>query len=220
MSNKKPIIFCDFDGTITLSDNIPAIIKRFAPPEAEDIKNDVLAQNISIQEGVGKMFSLLPSSLKEDIIQYVLETGTIRAGFQEFVTFTREQHIPLYIVSGGIDFFVYPILDNLIDRENIYCNQSDFSEETINIIWPFTCDDLCTNDCGCCKPSILRQFSDKAYEKIIIGDSITDLQAAKQAARVFARDFLIKKCNELSIPYTPFEDFTDIVKSLQGVGTK
>lgn len=55
----KPIIFCDFDGTITNSDNIIAIMKKFAPPGWEELKDGVLKQKISISTGVGKMFSCL-----------------------------------------------------------------------------------------------------------------------------------------------------------------
>lgn len=215
--SKQSIIFCDFDGTITQSDNIVSIMKHFAPPEWETLKEGVLNQTISVREGVGKMFSLLPSTWKEEIVAYVKEIGVIRAGFAEFVAFTNEQNIPLYIVSGGIDFFVYPILDQYIDRDHIYCNTSDFSNETIQIIWPHVCDSDCSNDCGCCKPSILRKFDSTKYEKIVIGDSITDLQAAKLADRVYARDFLIKKCEELHIPFTPFEQFTEIIEDLKGV---
>ena len=51
--------------------------------------------------------------------------------------------------------------------------------------------------------------------KIIIGDSITDLEAAKMADLVIARDFLIEKCEELGIPYVPFETFTDVTKLLK-----
>jgi 2-hydroxy-3-keto-5-methylthiopentenyl-1-phosphate phosphatase len=214
---KQPIIFCDFDGTITESDNIISIMKHFAPPEWEIIKDGVLGQTISVKQGVGKMFSLLPSTLKEDIVQYVKKTGKLRAGFSEFVPFTIEQNIPLYIVSGGIDFFVYPMLENYVDKKQIYCNASDFSTDTIHILWPHSCDEHCSNDCGCCKPSILRQFDSDKYEKIVIGDSITDLQAAKAADYVYARDFLIEKCEELNIPYTPFETFTEIMHDLKGV---
>ncbi len=49
----------------------------------------------------------------------------------------------------------------------------------------------------------------------MIGDSITDLQAAKQADKVFARDFLITKCEENYIAYTPFETFHDIQNELK-----
>lgn len=57
----KPIIFCDFDGTITNTDNIISIMKKFAPPEWEALKDGVLQQKISISSGVGDMFSLLDS---------------------------------------------------------------------------------------------------------------------------------------------------------------
>ncbi|MGB2992381.1 MAG: 2-hydroxy-3-keto-5-methylthiopentenyl-1-phosphate phosphatase, partial [Paenisporosarcina sp.] len=43
----QPVIFCDFDGTITIKDNIMAIMKKFAPPEWEPIKDQILGQQIS-----------------------------------------------------------------------------------------------------------------------------------------------------------------------------
>ncbi|MCC3358663.1 2-hydroxy-3-keto-5-methylthiopentenyl-1-phosphate phosphatase [Bacillus sp. REN16] len=211
----KPIIFCDFDGTITNTDNIIAIMKKFAPAGWEKIKDQVLSQEIPIQEGVGKMFSLLPSDWKGDITDYIVKHAEIREGFKEFVAFTKEQGIPLYIVSGGIDFFVEPLLEGLIAKEQIYCNQSDFSNERIEILWPHTCDAKCTNECGCCKPSLIRKLSNQDDFKIVIGDSITDLQAAKLADKVFARDFLIEKCEELGIEHSPFYSFFDVIGILK-----
>ncbi|MDO6656547.1 2-hydroxy-3-keto-5-methylthiopentenyl-1-phosphate phosphatase [Anaerobacillus sp. 1_MG-2023] len=212
---KQPIIFCDFDGTITKSDNIVSLMKRFAPKEWEQIKDDVLAQNISIREGVGRMFHLIPSKLKRELLDYLVATTEIRHGFSEFVDYTRREGIELYIVSGGIDFFVYPLLIPFgIPEENIFCNGSDFTTDTISITWPYACEDDCTKDCGCCKPGILNRFDKKTNRKIVIGDSITDLEASKQADFVFARDYLAEKCQELGIPATLFETFDDIVEKL------
>jgi 2-hydroxy-3-keto-5-methylthiopentenyl-1-phosphate phosphatase len=213
--SRIPVLLCDFDGTVTEQDNIVAIMKRFAPPGWEAIKDDVLAQRLSVRAGVGKMFSLLPSSLKEEIVRFVRETAVIRPGFGEFVRFAEERGIPLYIVSGGIDFFVHPVLEGWIPQERIFCNGSDFSTETIRILWPYACDAECQNDCGLCKPSILRRFDPARYERIVIGDSITDLQAAKWADRVFATDFLQEKCEELGIAHTPFTTFHDILAHLK-----
>ncbi|TYS70979.1 2-hydroxy-3-keto-5-methylthiopentenyl-1-phosphate phosphatase [Sutcliffiella horikoshii] len=215
MTIKKQMIFCDFDGTITNSDNIIAIMKKFAPEEWEDIKNKVLSQEISIKEGVGKMFALLPTEQKEVIKEFIVANAEIRDGFKEFVAYTKEEGIPLYIVSGGIDFFVEPLLAGLIEETNIYCNQSDFSGEKINILWPHACDEKCNNDCGCCKPSIIRKLADTDTYKIVIGDSITDLEAAKLADQVIARDFLIKKCEEQSIAFSPFETFYNVMDILK-----
>jgi len=211
----QPVIFCDFDGTITTKDNIMAIMKKFAPPEWEPIKDQILGQEISIQQGVTQLFNLLSSDQKDEITQFVLNQAQIREGFEEFVAYTKAKHIPLFIVSGGIDFFVKPLVKDHIEDERIYCNEADFSGETITITWPHTCDEHCSNGCGCCKPSILRKLSDDNTYKIVIGDSITDLQAAKLADKVIARDFLIEKCEELNIPFEPFETFTDVIHILK-----
>ncbi|ABO66220.1 MULTISPECIES: 2-hydroxy-3-keto-5-methylthiopentenyl-1-phosphate phosphatase [Geobacillus] len=212
---KQLVLFCDFDGTITENDNIIAIMKQFAPPEWEALKDDILAERLSVQEGVGKMFSLLPSALKDEIVDFLLSTARLREGFREFVAFTKEKGIPLYIVSGGIDFFVYPMLDGLIDKERIFCNGSDFSSEMIRITWPHACDGKCQNGCGCCKPSLLRKLARPDGYHVVIGDSITDLAVAKQADYVLARDFLLKKCQELDLPHAPFTTFFDVVDHLQ-----
>lgn len=216
----RPVIYCDFDGTITEKDNIIAIMKEFAPPEWDELKNDILSQQISIQEGVGKLFSLLSSTLKDDIIQFALKQAVIRKGFKELLDLTKEENIPFFVVSGGIDFFVHPILDPFGPFSQIYCNGADFSKENIEILWPNDCDDLCQNGCGCCKPSVIRKLKNKDDFTIVIGDSITDLEAAKQADFVFAREFLAEKCEQLGIRYQKYETFydcIDVIKKLKGV---
>ncbi|QBP41216.1 2-hydroxy-3-keto-5-methylthiopentenyl-1-phosphate phosphatase [Paenisporosarcina antarctica] len=213
---KNLTIFCDFDGTITTQDNIIHIMKKFNPPEWESIKDNILAQNISIEEGVRKMFSLLPSSLKDEVISYVLKEAQIREGFGSFVVFTKKYNIQLYIVSGGIDFFVKPLLEPYGPFEDIYCNIADFSEDTIKIIFPFGCDETCPSQgCGCCKPSIMRNRLPKDATSIVIGDSITDLEAAKLADIVIARDFLVEKCEELRLPYEKYESFHDVITIIE-----
>jgi 2-hydroxy-3-keto-5-methylthiopentenyl-1-phosphate phosphatase len=215
MSNKA--IICDFDGTITETDNIIAIMKQFAPPEWDDLKKSVLSQEITVREGVGNMFQLLPSSIKKDIVEFILDHAEIRPGFKEFVQYTKEKNIPLYIVSGGIDFFVYPLLEGLIDEGQIYCNKADFSNEMITIKWPHSCENTCDNDCGCCKPSLIKKLTSIDQHKIVIGDSITDLQAAKLADFVIARDFLLEKCEELHLPHKPFTTFYDVIEIIEEV---
>lgn len=211
----NPVIFCDFDGTVTEKDNIIAIMKEFAPEGWEELKDAVLDRRISIKEGVGKLFSMLPVSLKERIIEFAVENAKIRPGFQEFLDYARKESISVYIVSGGIDFFIEPILQGYGPYAGIYCNSSDFTQETIRIQWPNRCDKDCSNDCGCCKPSIMRQIAKADAYKIVIGDSVTDLEAAKHADLVFARDYLKEKCDEMQIPHTPFESFYDCIEGLK-----
>lgn len=213
---KNPVLVCDFDGTITENDNIIAIMKKFAPPEWVALKDDVLSQDISIKEGVGKMFALLPSAQKKEITDFILNDAKIREGFSEFVSYTKKAGIPLYIVSGGMDFFVKPILNGMIPEDHIFCNEADFSDSRIHIHWPNACDDECTNECGCCKPSIVRQIAPN-HDVIVIGDSVTDLEAAKLAKLVIARDFLLEKSEQLGLNYRPFHTFYDVIDHVKEV---
>jgi 2-hydroxy-3-keto-5-methylthiopentenyl-1-phosphate phosphatase len=191
-------------------------MKKFAPPEWVPLKDRVLSQEMSIKEGVGSMFALLPSSKKEEITQFILEDAKIREGFTDFVAYTKKAGLPLYIVSGGMDFFVNPILKDLIPDDHIYCNAADFTGSHIHIHWPHTCDHQCTNECGCCKPSIVRQVAPD-HEIIVIGDSVTDLEAAKLADLVIARDLLLEKSEELGLKYKPFQTFYDVIDHVKEV---
>lgn len=210
------IIFCDFDGTITENDNIISIMKYYNPPGWESIKDDILAGIMSVREGVGRMFGLIPASCREEITNYTIKQAKIRPGFDQFIKYCKEHKILLLITSGGIDFFVFPILSGYpIPKQNIYCNSSDFNGSKIQILWPYSCDELCSIDCGMCKTSIFRSHSGIDDIKIVIGDSITDLAVAKMADLVIARDFLLQKCQEHSLPYKEFESFYDVIKILK-----
>ncbi|WP_433946487.1 2-hydroxy-3-keto-5-methylthiopentenyl-1-phosphate phosphatase [Paenibacillus sp. SN-8-1] len=212
----EPIVFCDFDGTITVSDNIVAIMKHFKPAGYEPIMEQILAGKISIHEGVGAMFALMPSDRREEILEFVLGQAGIREGFGDFLGYLRSKDIPFYVTSGGIDFFVKPLLAPFdIPDDHIYCNGSDFSGDNIKITWPHLCDEHCSNDCGMCKTTVMRRFPADRYERILIGDSLTDFEAAKLADRIYSRSHLTEKCVELGVPHTPFETFVDITEDFK-----
>ncbi|UJF36140.1 2-hydroxy-3-keto-5-methylthiopentenyl-1-phosphate phosphatase [Paenibacillus hexagrammi] len=213
---KERIIFCDFDGTITVNDNIVAIMKHFKPEGWEELVQKVIDRSLSVKEGVGAMFALFPSSRKEEVVDYAIRNATIRNGFREFVDYCKENGITLLITSGGIDFFIYPLLQPFpIPNESIYCNASSFEGSHIEILWPHACDEHCSNDCGMCKTSIIRSYDPKRYHRILIGDSITDFAGAQLVETIYARSHLIELCKERGYPYYPFETFFDIITQLE-----
>ncbi|WP_226375429.1 2-hydroxy-3-keto-5-methylthiopentenyl-1-phosphate phosphatase [Effusibacillus dendaii] len=203
------VVFCDFDGTITERDMIISVMERFAPDGWELTKDDILSQRISVQEGVGRLFSMIPSGQRDELVAYAKQTARIREGFGEFVEYCRGNNVELLVTSGGIDFFVEPILAPY-QISQIYCNQADFSDETIRILWPHDCDDKCDGGCGMCKPSVMRKYPADRFTRLVIGDSITDLKAARQADFVIARSFLLDRCREEGLTLAPFTDFGDV----------
>ncbi|MFD0713641.1 2-hydroxy-3-keto-5-methylthiopentenyl-1-phosphate phosphatase [Paenibacillus sp. GCM10027626] len=213
---RQPIIFCDFDGTITQNDNIIAIIRHFNPPGWEALVDEIIGERKSIKEGVGELFRLLPVTLKQEMTDFVIGNASIRAGFQELLDYCRKQEIEFYVTSGGIDFFVYPLLAPYgIPQNHIYCNGSDFSGPQVEITWPHACDDHCHNNCGMCKSTIIRRFPKEQYKRILIGDSVTDFEGAKLADLVFARSHLTTKCTQLGLPHFEYITFHDVIAILK-----
>ena len=216
MMQRQRVIFCDFDGTITKNDNIIAIIRHFNPAGWETIVDDIIRQRISIQAGVGKLFSLLPSSRQQEVVDYAITNAEIRDGFEDLLAYCKAEQIPFYVTSGGIDFFVYPILSRFdIPVEHIYCNGSSFEGAAIEITWPHPCDEHCDRNCGMCKTTIMRRFPPEQYERILIGDSVTDFEGAKLADLVFSRSHLSEKCRELGLPFVPYETFHEVTDTLK-----
>ncbi|KOY16289.1 2-hydroxy-3-keto-5-methylthiopentenyl-1-phosphate phosphatase [Paenibacillus xylanivorans] len=215
-SDKKTVIFCDFDGTITLSDNIVAIMKHFKPEGIEVIMKDTIEQRISLREGVGAMFALLPSSQKNEIVEFVLGQAGIREGFSEFLAYVRDEGIEFNVTSGGMDFFIEPLLAPFdIPKDHVYCNGTDFTDEFIRIEWPNPCQPPCENGCGMCKTTVIRTFPEEQYNRILIGDSLTDFEGAKIADLVYSRSILTDKCIELGVDHVPFTTFYDIMEDMK-----
>jgi 2-hydroxy-3-keto-5-methylthiopentenyl-1-phosphate phosphatase len=215
---RQPIIFCDFDGTITTSDNILALMKHFDPPGWENILHDLLEGRKSLKAAVGEMFALFPSEQKTSVQDYVLQSAGIREGFAQLLAYCKQSDIPFLITSGGIDFFIYPLLAPFdINPEQIYCNQSNFKGSHIEIVWQHSCDELCDKQCGMCKTRVIRQYPSEQYYRILIGDSLTDFEGSKIVDFVFARSHLLERCQQTNLLHKPYESFFDVIEHLRSL---
>ena len=216
IKNKKPIIFSDFDGTITERDVIVMIMEKFALPEWVQIKDKILYERtITLKDGVEKLFGLIESNKKDQIVDFVKSEAKIRAGFDEFLDFCLKEKIEFNVVSGGLDFFVEPVLERYKSKLKIFCNKGDFKSEKIKIDYkylPKSCS-LC-GECGCCKIEIIEHYPKEEYARILIGDSLSDLSSAKVVDIVFARSDLIKYLEQDKISYISFSDFFEVKKQL------
>lgn len=215
MNMRKPVVFCDFDGTITLTDNVVELFMHFRPEGAEAILRRTTAGECSIRAGVEALFALLPSSLRPEMVDFIQGQMKIRSGMQELLDFCRENEIEFLVTSGGLDFILYPALQPYgIPPERIFCNTTDFSDSHIRIRSAHPCDELCHSDCGMCKSTVMRQYPQEDYYRIMIGDSITDFAGAAFADLIFARSHLEEECRRLQMPHLPFETFHDVVRQL------
>ena len=172
---RPAVVFCDFDGTITVEDVIVAVWKRFGRPGWRETMEAILARRLSLKEGVARVFGDIPSAERQDIIDYTKGVVRFRDGFREFLVFCKEQRIDFVVASGGIDFFVAPIMAPFAPYiTRMYTIPADFSGETIRLRRPYGCE-----TCGLCKAEVMAEFPN-TY-RILIGDSLTDFHGAEHA---------------------------------------
>lgn len=218
---KRVAVFCDFDGTISEQDAIVMVMEAFAPPQWREISDEILhTQTISVQEGIQKLYSLLPSRLEPEIQVFLKENVRLRAGFDRFVAFCSQQGIPLNIVSGGLESFITPLVSPYQDKLRIFANRTCLQAETIEVKMPYfpeKCDPC--GKCACCKVEIIDQVCQTAcgspWVKIAIGDSVTDFGMAQTADFTYTRDKLTPFCQQNQLPHLPFESFDTIIADLK-----
>lgn len=199
----KPIIFCDFDGTITAEETFVAMLKQFAPEVAAEIIPKLYTHEISLREGVRQILESIPATAYPQIIEFS-RTKQIRPGLVELMDFLDRQQIPLVVVSGGIRIMVETVLGDLVNRvAGIYAVDVKADSHYLQVYSDFEGDTELL-----AKVQVMDLYTGEP--KIAIGDSVTDLNMAMAAPVVFARDRLCEYLNKQHKSYIPWTDFFDV----------
>jgi 2-hydroxy-3-keto-5-methylthiopentenyl-1-phosphate phosphatase len=200
---QQPVIFCDFDGTITDEETAVAMMNQFAPDMAAKILPEIFNQTISLKEGVPLIWESIPSSRYEEMVE-VSRTKKIRPGFVELLDFLETRNIPLVVVSGGLRFMLETILGDLLDRvEAIYALDVDPSGEYLRLSSEFIGEIELLD-----KVKVMQAYHPDLA--IAIGDSVTDLNMALSSDLVFARNRLVKYLQDRQQSFMPWDNFFDV----------
>jgi len=207
-------VFCDFDGTIVTRDTCVELCERFADANVWRALEDKWQENkIGSIEIARAVLASIDTPLAE-ILRH-LEDGEICAGFADFARHCENNNLPLIILSDGYETIIRRVLDQLELMLPVYANTlidcSSNSENTITAEFPHVNPD-CPR-CACCKKTIIaRVMADTgAARSVLIGDGRSDICAAGYADQVFAKDRLAEHCVRENIPYSPWENFNDIL---------
>lgn len=210
--DKPAKIYIDFDGTISKSDVLNAILKKYADPIWLDLDMQYLNGEISSRECLTKQIGLLCKVSDQNILE-VAENIGIDGKFSDFIAFCGEHSIPTEILSDGMDIYIKHLLKiNKIKVGDIKCN---IYAGNGKILFPFE-KRLCEKECGNCK----KQHLDNKFFTIYIGDGKSDLCAAENSDLVFAKNSLAGYLKENSKDYVEYVDFGDIINFLKNIWEK
>ncbi len=214
MKSSTTKIFVDFDGTITEDDVGNSFFRKFGN-EAESLK---FVDKWKSGELSGRELTLKEAEyvrVDEESASKFIEGFRIDPKFKEFVLFCNSNSIQLTVLSDGLDFYIKRIFElNEILGVPFYSNNARFESDRIHIEFPYQSD---CEKCGNCKGYQILTKTGIDDIVVYIGNGFSDRCAVQYADIIFAKDELLKYCEENNITFFPFENFGSVIERLNKI---
>jgi 2,3-diketo-5-methylthio-1-phosphopentane phosphatase len=213
----ETVVFCDFDGTITLIDATDAVLEAFALPAWQDWEQRWVNGEITSQECLSRQVELIKAD-RDILVQFAADLP-IDEGILTLDRRCAELNIPLTIVSDGLDLLIEAVLrrHDLLHIP-VFSNHLRWNEKGIpSLSFPFTVQE-CESGAGTCKCALTFPWDRASGRTIYIGDGRSDQCVSARIQTVFAKGKLKNWCETQGITYVPFETLTDVAERICSKG--
>jgi len=213
-----PIVFCDFDGTITDIDVTDEILTQLAHPSWREVEQAWVQGLIGSRECLERQMALVETTEKG--LNALIDSIGIDPYFSRFYRFVRKHAVPFYVLSDGFDYVVRRVLKHagvngeLRNGSHVFTSALDFEARRLAASFP-NCSPPCGHGCATCKPRIIRKLGYKHCPIIYVGDGLSDRFAVEEADVIFAKRQLLAHCRDAGIGYHSFETFADVEEVLR-----
>jgi 2-hydroxy-3-keto-5-methylthiopentenyl-1-phosphate phosphatase len=215
---QKPILFLDFDGTISRRDAVDAILETYADPKWLTFEAEWRAGRIGSRDCLRAQMALVRASRKQ--MDALLDEIGIDEDLVPLLEMCAMQDIPAHIISDGFDYCIRRILSgaskrvaallrggrvcagHLESRGHLWRTEFSFFHQT------------CGHGCATCKPAVMRLLNQTNAPAIFVGDGLSDRYAVESADLVFAKDGLAAFCTDHSIEHIPYQNLGDVAAHL------
>jgi len=204
----KGEVFVDFDGTITATDTQELLMRRFAGDTAFLELQAVLAAGlITVRQALDIQVQSVRGVSFDEVITFLLSTTTLDSSFPAFARACHAAGLRLCVLSAGMSPVIRALLATLdVPEIPVIAGNLDASPKGWQMIWP----DGSPN--GIDKQVYVASAKCKGHVTTVIGNGVTDYDAALIADRRFARagDILEQMLVESGLAYEPFHSFADL----------
>lgn len=210
-------MFIDFDGTLVDPNVAILLVEEFCPDGkriAHEIDDLLHTGQITLREAWRRQVELMRVDQVPAMAEWAVRNIPFREGAPELLALLKRHQVPTSVVSGGLDFYIAPILKHAGIELPVFCDGVEVVDGgTLEVTHPYghsTC-----RLCGICKAQIVRNAEGHHLRTVFAGDGSTDRYAAEVADIVFARRRLKLYCDRAQIPYYPFESFGPVTEQLE-----
>lgn len=214
---QTPILFLDFDGTISQRDAVDAILETYADPAWLTFETEWRDGRMGSRDCLRAQMALVHATRKQ--IDALLDEIGIDGNLVALLEMCAARKIPAHIVSDGFDYCIRRILSgaggrvgallagrvcaaHLESRGHLWRTEFPFFHQT------------CGHGCATCKPAVMRLLNKTNAPAIFVGDGLSDRYAVESADLVVAKAALASYCTEQSIEHTPYENLGDVASHI------
>jgi 2-hydroxy-3-keto-5-methylthiopentenyl-1-phosphate phosphatase len=214
----KPIVFCDFDGTITETDVTDQILSELAEPAWREIEQRWVRGEIGSRECLERQMALVRASARE--LNTLIDAVPLAPGFADFCRFAEARALPFYVLSEGFDYVIRRVLKRagvegrLRNGRHLFSSELRVEDGGLLTAFPHPVAG-CEHGCATCKAGIMKRLGRGHAPIVFIGDGLSDRYAVEAADLVFAKHELLKYCLARGIAFEPFRTFADIQQRLE-----
>jgi 2-hydroxy-3-keto-5-methylthiopentenyl-1-phosphate phosphatase len=210
-------MFVDFDGTLVDPNVAILLVEEFCPDGpriAHEIDELLHTGQITLREAWRRQVALMRADQIPAMVDWSVRHIPFRTGARELLDLLARHRVPTGIVSGGLDFYITPILKRAGLDLPVYCDGVEVRDGGgLEVVHPHGHPSC--RLCGICKAQIVRNVDGDHLRTVFVGDGSTDRYAAEVADVVFARRRLKLYCDAARIPYYPFETFEPVTAQLE-----
>ncbi len=186
----NPIVFCDFDGTITQIDVTDHVLSQLAHPSWREVEQEWVRGSTGSRECLERQMALVAASRQE--FNALVDKIPLDPHFSNFYSFLRERGVPLHVVSDGFDYIIRRVLKRagvnglLRNGTHLFASGLRWDGSRLELRFPHSTT-RCRHGCATCKAVIMRRLSRGKRPVVFVGDGLSDRFAVDEAGVVFAK---------------------------------
>lgn len=207
----KPVLFFDFDNTLTDGDILDQVIERFSLDEKwRDWEFSWECGRLPARDCLRLQIENLRVT-REALFSYLSQVR-VDPAFSAVLNWARARGVDVNIVSDSFVPLIRHILaTNGIDSVPVFANDLGFSADRLIPAFPHY-DPACARSANA-KAHHLAPYRDHCI--VFAGDGHSDLDAALAADVVFAKSTLARELHAISVAFHPFDTLEPVLRYLQ-----
>jgi 2-hydroxy-3-keto-5-methylthiopentenyl-1-phosphate phosphatase len=208
---RTPVLFFDFDNTITQGDVLDRVIERYSASDSwREWEAQWQAGTMTTRECLQRQMGNLRVT-REELLRFMNDVA-IDPGFAPIVAWAARHGIELSILSDNFAPLIAEILRHHgLETVPVFANALAFEGERTEAHFPWH-DPACPR-CAHCKAQHLRARA--GATRIFVGDGLSDVCGALAADVVFAKDSLAAELAKRGVAFHAYEDLGRVLRHLE-----